>query len=260
MKKLTLLVLGLLFCIPTILAQGITTHQYRRVEPENMGEYMKRETTYWQKLAESEVTKGNLTFWAILQKVGGIGQDKAPNVLIVNTFNNMDTSGEIWGNIEALFPDTKMEDMSTWNLGKNTATIYLRSMQNHTQAPDVDPQRDFKYVYVIYHNVKDTGAHLKMEAEEWKPLIKKAMAEGKATQKGWGNDYIIAPNSAKFPYTTSSYDLYASMTDALAPGFSDDFTFPDNFMSQAQENTAGNWHKQLYRIVAMVSAPPAEEE
>lgn len=259
MKKLTLLFLGLLFCIPTLVAQGVTTHQYRRVEPENMGEYLKRETTYWQKLAESEVTKGNLTFWAILQKVGGINQDKGSNILIVNTFQNMDTSNEIWGNLQDIFPDTKMEDMDTWKLGKNTTTVYLRSAGNHTSAPDVDPQKDFKYVYVIYHNVKDRNAHMKMEAEEWKPLIEKAMADGKTTQKGWGNDYILAPQSAKFPYTTSSYDLFASMTDALGPGFTEDFTFPENFMSGMQENAAGIWHKQLYRIVAMVSAPPAEE-
>ena len=76
MKKLTLFILGGLFCIPMMFSQNVTTHQYRRVEPENMQEYLKRETTYWQKLAESEVTKGNLTFWAILQKVGGFRPGK----------------------------------------------------------------------------------------------------------------------------------------------------------------------------------------
>ncbi len=259
MKKLSLFILGLAFCVPTLTAQAIITHQYRRVEPENMQEYLKRETTYWQKLAESEVTKGNLTFWAILRKVGGINQDKGSNILIINTFNNLETSNEIWGNLQALFPDTKMEDMATWDMAKNTATIHLRSADNFVSIPDADPDKDFKYVYLIYHNPKDTGKHMKFESEEWKPLIEKAMAEGKTNQKGWGNDYILAPDSPKFPYSTSSYDLFSSLTDALNPEFSEDFVWPEGFGDGVQDNSAGKWHKQLYRIVTKVSAPtPAE--
>ena len=41
MKKLTLIVLSLLFSIPMMIAQEITVHQYRRVAPENMQEYLK---------------------------------------------------------------------------------------------------------------------------------------------------------------------------------------------------------------------------
>ncbi len=259
MKKLSLFILAMLFCIPSMFAQAVVTHQYRRVEPENMQEYLKRETTYWQKLAESEVTKGNLTFWAILQKVGGLNQDKSSNILIVNTFNNMDTSNEIWGNLQALFPDTKMEDMDTWGMAKNTATIYLRSGNNFVSAPDANPAEDFNYVYVIYHNPKNVNKHMTFETEEWKPLIEKAMADGKTTHKGWGNDYILAPDSPKFPYSTSSYDIFSSMTDALSPAFSEDFVWPEGFGDSVQDNSAGNWHKQLYRVVTMVSAPPAEE-
>ncbi len=258
MKKLSLLFLGLLFCTPTLFAQEVITHQYRRVEPENMQEYLKRETTYWQKLAESEVTKGNLTFWAILQKVGGIHQDTGSNILIVNTFNDIDASNEIWGNVQALFPDTKMEDMGTGALAKNTATIFLRNGNNFTAAPNADPQKDFKYVYVLYHQPKNVAKHMDFEANEWKPLIEKAMAEGKTTLKGWGNDYIIMPESEKFQYRTSSYDLFSSLSEALGPQFSEDFTWPDDFGDIVQDNNNGPRHKDLYRIVTMVSAPPAE--
>ena len=222
-----------------------------------MEEYLKRETTYWQKLAESEVTKGNLTFWGIFQKVGGLNQDKAPNILIINTFNDMDTSYKIWGKITDIFPDKKMEDMETWSVSKNVATLYM-SMLNHVEAPNVNPDEDFKYVYIIYHNVKNTGKHLKFEYEEFKPLLEKAMAEGKTTQKGWGNARLIGPESSKFPYSTLSYDLFSSMTDALGPGFSEDFAFPENFGSTMADNRAGIWNKSLYRIVSVVSAPSDE--
>jgi hypothetical protein len=255
MKKLTLVLLGLLFCIPSMMAQGITTHQYRRVEPQNMAEYLKRETTYWQKLAESEVTKGNLTFWAILQKVGGLDQENGSNILIVNSFNNMDTANDIWGNVQALFPDKKMEDINTDGLAKNTATIFLRDLNNHVQGANVDPEKDFNYVYILYHNSKDMAKHLTFEAEKWKPMAKKAMDEGKTTMKGWGNSVVVSPESNKFPYSSSSYDLYASVTDALGPGFSEDFVWPDNFFADVTDNPAGPRHKNLYRIVAVVSSP-----
>ena len=51
-----------------------------------MQEYLKRETTYWAKWAEKEVTIGILTFWAILQKVGGVKQDTSPYIVIIITF------------------------------------------------------------------------------------------------------------------------------------------------------------------------------
>ena len=255
MKKLTLILLGMLFCIPSMIAQGVTVHQYRRVEPQNMEEYLKRETTYWQKLAESEVTKGNLTFWAILQKVGGLDQEKGSNILIINSFNNMDTANEIWGNLQALFPDKKMEDMDTWNMGVNQATIFLRDLNNHIEGKDANAERDFKYVYILYHNSKNTNTHLTFEAEKWKPFVKKAMDEGKANMKGWGNSVVVSPESSSFPYTSSSYDLFASLTDALGPGFKEGFTWPDNFFADVEGNTAGPRHKNLYRIVAVVSRP-----
>ena len=258
MKKLPLILMGLLFCIPSMIAQGVTMHQYRRVEPQNMEEYLKRETTYWQKLAESEVTKGNLTFWAILQKVGGIDQKNGSNILIINSFNNMDTANEIWGNLQELFPDTKMEDMDTWELAENRATIYLRNLGNHVEVPNANADKDFKYVYIIYHNPKNMNTLLDFEADKWKPMAEKAMADGMTTMKGWGNAIVVSPQSSKFPYTTQSYDLFSSMTDALSPTFKEGFTWPDNFMADIEGNEAGPRHKNLYRIITVVSAPPAE--
>lgn len=255
MKKLSLFILGVLFCLPMMFSQGVTTHQYRRVEPENMQEYLKRETTYWQKLAESEVTKGNLTFWAILQKVGGLDQGKGSNILIINSFNNMDTANEIWGNLQELFPDKKMEDMNTWQLAENRATIFLRNLGNHVEVPNANPDNDFKYVYIIYHNPKDTNKLLDFEADKWKPMVEKAMSDGMTTMKGWGNAVVISPGSSKFPYTSQSYDLFASMTDALNPTFKEGFTWPDNFMADIEGNDASPRHKNLYRIISVVSMP-----
>jgi hypothetical protein len=57
-------------CSTTVHAQGITVYQYRRVDPAKMDEFLKRETTYWSKVAQKAVEGGKMSFWAVLAKVG----------------------------------------------------------------------------------------------------------------------------------------------------------------------------------------------
>jgi len=234
------------------MAQLITTHQYRKVAPENMQEYLKRETTYWAKWAEKEVTKGNLTFWAILERVGGVNQDTSPNILIINTYKDLD-KGADWASIDAMFPDVKMEDMETWNISTNIHHVFLSDLPNHIRAENTTND-DYKYVRIIYHDTKNTGQHLTFEAEKWKPRVEQALKEGKTTMKGWGNQAIISPVTSTFTYSSYSYDIFSSMQDALSPAFSDDMTAPDGFWDGFQENY-NKRNSNLYRVVAGVSAP-----
>lgn len=195
-----------------------------------------------------------MTFWAILQKVGGEDQLNDANILIMNTFKDIDKGAE-WGTVADLFPDVKMEDIQTWNISKNTATVFVRSLENHIEVPNANPAEDFNYVHIIYHDTKDNGKHLNFESEKWKPLVQQAMNEGKTTMKGWGNSIIISPESKAFPYKSQSYDLFASMQDALGDTFSDDFSFPEGFFEPLNGNYDGPRNSQLYRIVAVVMAP-----
>ena len=96
MKKQLTILLAFFICFQWAEAQTVTSYAYRTVKQSDMAEYLKRETTYWQKLAESEVKKGNLTFWAVLVKMGGTNLGKSPNVLLINTFNDIDSSNDIW--------------------------------------------------------------------------------------------------------------------------------------------------------------------
>ena len=259
MKKQLTILLALLICFQWAQAQKITSYTYRVVKQADMAEYLKRETTYWQKLAESEVKKGNLTFWAVLVKMGGTNLDKAPNVLLINTFKDIDASNSIWGGVTDLFPDVKMEDIQTNSLSKTTAMIYLRGLDNFVQGKDVNPEEDFNFVHVIYHNNKDVGKHLTFESEKWKPMIQKAMDEGKTSLKGWGNAIIVSPESNSFPYQTISYDLFKTAHEALSPAFNDDHETPENFFDGLQGNYDGPRNSHLYRIIATVSAEPESE-
>ncbi len=250
-KGITFLVLCLL-SFQFAMAQTITTHQYRRVAPENMQEYLKRETTYWAKWAEKEVTTGNLTFWAILQKVGGIDQDTSPNILIINRYNDID-KGADWSSITAMFPDVKMKDIDTWDISTNVHQLFLTDLPNHIRAENFSSD-DSNYVRLIYHDVKNLGQHLTFESEKWKPMVEQAMKDGKTTMKGWGNQTIISPVTSTFTYSSYSYDIFSSMQDALLPAFSEDLTVPDGFWDGFQDNY-NKRNSNLYRVVASATAP-----
>ncbi len=253
MKQASSILLAFIMSVIFVNAQGITTHSYRKVAPEHMQEYLKRETTYWKKFAEQEVKKGNLTFWAILERVGGINQENAPNILIINTFNDIDKNVN-WNGVQTLFPKVKMEDIQTFTLSTQTATIFLRSEQNHTQAKDTDPYEDFKYVKIVYHNPKIPGKLLDFERNKWKPMMQEAMDKGRTTMAGWGNATILHPASSKFPYKTESHDIFASLSDALSPLFSEEMEIEKDFFFDVEDNEVGPRNVQLYRIVSMVSA------
>jgi len=254
MKSFFTIFFAVILSIPFAKAQEITSHQYRRVAQADMQEYLKRETTYWQKFAESEVKKGNMTFWAILQKVGGVNQENSPNILIINTFKDLD-KGADWASVADLFPDVKMEDIQTNTLSTNTDNIFLRDLGNHIQVANAVPDNDFKFVRIIYHNTKNSATHLTFEADKWKPMMQKAMNEGKTTMKGWGNSVIISPESNEFPYSSASYDLFATSHSALSPIFSDDHEIPEGFFDDLEGNYAGPRSSSLFRVVAVVSAP-----
>lgn len=250
-KGITFLVLCIL-SFQFAMAQTITTHQYRKVAPENMQEYLKRETTYWAKWAEKEVTKGNMTFWAILQKVGGIDQDTSPNILIINTFNDID-KGVDWGSIATMFPDVKMEDIATWNISTNVHQIFLTDLPNHIRAENTSND-DYNYARMIYHDVKNLGQHLDFESEKWKPMVEQAMKDGTTTMKGWGNQTIISPVTSSFTYSSFSYDIFSSMQNALLPAFSGGIDAPDGFWEGFEDNY-NKRNSNLFRVVASATAP-----
>jgi len=260
MKKIFTIVCACALSFQFAKAQEISSHQYRKVAPENMQEYLKRETTYWQKWAENEITKGNLVFWGIFQRVGGVNQEASPNILIINTFKDWD-KGADWMAITDLFPNLKMEDIQTQSLSTNTDQIFLWDLDNHVEAPGVVPTKDFKYVKVIYHNTKNRGKTLAFQEEKWKPRLQKAMADGKTTMKGWGNSSVISPVSGDFPYNSYTYDLFSTLQDALSPAFSADADpvldgFWKDHMANYKDDRPRNVN--LYRIVSVVTPTPVE--
>lgn len=252
---ITSFALVMIFGFQSIFAQdendAITVYMYRRAEQGKMNEIIERETKYWSKVAQKDIDDGRLLFWAVLTKVGGIDLEQSSDILIINTYADIDDMEGMW-DASAVFPDVPMEDMETSSLFTTTSVLFLQD-QSWEQKESVNPMEDFKYVEMVYHNADSPGALITAEREIWGPFIKSAMDNGKVSTTGWGNAIILSPTGEEVKYNTISYDLYPSLKEALNPTWAEDLEMPD--MTRIGE-TEGNHRRAtaIYQIVLSLSA------
>ena len=128
----------------------ISVYQYRHVPDNNIEEFLKRETTYWSKVAEKAVANKTMTFWALLEKVGGYDLPNSSNYLFINTFPNIDKVNEVFSNVEAT-AGVKMSEMETGSLSNTTSQFFLHA-DGWAQDAKANPATDFNYVVMVYHN------------------------------------------------------------------------------------------------------------
>src|SRR6478736_5646880 len=124
--------------------RSITVYQFRRVPDEKREEFIKRETTYWSKVAEKAVKNKTMTFWALFEKVSGYDMPNSSNFLFVNTFPNIDKIEEVFSNVETV-AGVKIQEMETNSMSVTTSQIFLHSI-NWVQQKTANPEKDFNYV------------------------------------------------------------------------------------------------------------------
>jgi hypothetical protein len=227
-----------------------TVYQYRRSEPGKLNEIIERETKYWSKVAQKGIDDGKLLFWAMLVKVGGIELENSPDILMIDTYADIDNIAGIW-DPSAIFPDVPLEDMMTGSLHTSTSTIFVLN-QSWRQKDGVNPVEDFKYVTMLYHNADAPAAFIAAEEEVWAPFIKSAMDNGKVKQTGWGNAIILSPTGDEIKYNTISFDLFPSLKEALNPTWAEDVEFPD--FTKLNEANPNRRSTAVYQIVQTLSA------
>ena len=234
------------------LAQGITTYQYRHVAPDKMDEFVKRETTYWSKVARKAIDNGKLTFWALFVKVGALDEQNSPNVIFVNTYPDIDENmGDVW-NPTKLFPGVPMNKISTDEISTTTALIFVKS-GGWQQIANANPEKDFKYVKMNYHNSTNPSSFNSIEVNNWGPFIKEAMDNKQTDQKAWGNALVLSPNGGQMKYNCLSYDLYANLNDALVENWSSGTKFPITGLDSLQKISLNPPISFIYRIVKVES-------
>lgn len=230
--------------------EPITVYQYRRSEPGKLNEIIERETKYWSKVAQKGIDDGRLLFWAMLVKVGGIDRENSPDILMVDTYADIDNVAGIW-DPSTIFPDVPMEDMETSSSYTPTDVIFVLN-QSWRQKEGVNPSEDFKYITMFYHNANAPAALIAAEEEEWAPFIKSAMDNGKVKQTGWGNAIILSPTGDEIKYNTISYDLFPSLKEALNRTWAEDIEFP--VLTKVSETDPNRRSTVVYQIVQVLSA------
>ena len=63
----------------------------------------------------------------------------------------------------------------------------------------------------------------------------------------------------KMTFNSISYDLYVSLNDALTGGFTEAPELPEGLFDKLGELTVNPRQQEVYRIIKVVSAPPATE-
>jgi len=231
--------------------KGISVYQYRQVAPDQMEEFISRETKYWSKVAENALSKGNLIFWGLFQKVGGFDEPNSPNILFINTFKDIDATANIW-DPSGVWPDVPMDKMETFSMSKVIHTIFVKP-EVWVKASNSIPEKDYKFVKIIYHNASNPGNLIELEEKHWGPFIGSAMNSGKTKQKAWGNARILTPSGPNMQANTISFDLYSSLKEALDPTWGPNAVFPTDGLTEIGELEIDQRISFVYRIVKVVA-------
>ena len=232
--------------------RSITVYQYRRVPADKIDEFVKRETTYWSKVAEKATKDKTMTFWALLEKVSGYDMPNSSNFLFVNTFPDIDKVGNVFNSPEKItgVPLAKME---TNSMSTTTSQFFLHG-RGWQQSANANPAKDFNYVVMIYHDSNYPDSLISLENNYWAPFIKKAMDNKQTPQMAWGNSVVLSPSGDNIKFTTVSYDLFKTMQDALMPVWDPKIEFPNEGLNKINSIELNRRGSAIYRVVKVVSA------
>ena len=199
----------------------VAIFQYRHVPSENIGEFVRRENTYWSAVAQKAVDDGKLLYWAIWQKVGGWNLDSGSNFLFVNVFSDKEgfnQAGEIWNPTE-VFPEMNPEDIDTGGL---STTKHMLFVENVASAGDMEP----KFLRINYAKVHDGEKFMEIEMT-WKDFITERIANKETDTTSWRLLSVLAPTGASIPFDAMTLDGFQTLSGAVSPSWDEGTEFPD---------------------------------
>jgi len=232
--------------------RSVTVYQYRRVPEDKIDEFVKRETTYWSKVAQKAVDKKLLSFWALLEKVDGYDMPNSSNFLFINTYPNIDSVGSVWSKAESI-TGMKLAQIETNSIAPTTTQLFLHS-ENWAQVKNADPGNDFNYVVMIYHNSNYPDSLIGLEKTYWGPFIQKAMDDKMTPQKAWGNAVVLSPSGDNIKFNTVSYDIFKNLTDALMPNWDPKTVLPMEGLGKINGIEINRRGSVVYRVVKVVAS------
>ncbi len=141
-------------------------------------------------------------------------------------------------------------------MSKGTRDIFLRD-RFWEEAANVAPDKDFKYVVIVYHNTANPDSFITLEKKHWAPFIKGAMDKKQTPQRGWGNAAILAPTGAGMEFNSISFDLFPTLKDALLLPWDSSIVFPTGMNELGKLETTQPM-REIYRVVKVENKMPAK--
>jgi hypothetical protein len=255
-KQICLILAAFFFSFQsTIKAQNrsVTVYEYRQVPTNKVEEFIKRETTYWSLLAEKAIKDKTITYWALLEKVGGYDLHNSSNYLLVSTYPDINKAADIFKNAEAV-TGVKKIDMEINSISTVTSQFFLHEV-SWAQASGAMPEKDFNYFLMDYHNTNYADSLIGLENKYWLPFIKNAMDNRQTDMVAWGNAKLLSPLGENVKFTTVSYDVFKTLQETLMPHADPKLTFPSKDMATIIDLELGRREYTIYRVVKFVAAP-----
>ena len=243
-------ILCLLLATSTPILAQILRVQGRHVPPENMGEVISRETTYWAEVARKAIQDGHMTGWRMYRQIDGMDLDDAPNIFFVNEFTpeQMNQGEDVWDHTK-VFPDKEYSEIETFSLGTTKSLVFYYRLVGIGKP---DP----KIIRVNFAKTPGMEAiqrYLELEQSVWQPFVQERMDSGKTNVVGWSLLRMLAPVGRDVEWDAISVDGFDNLVDALLPYYGDDRPFPDN------EEIWEVHHKAVIHFYELIMAVGPEE-
>ncbi|MCZ6674847.1 MAG: hypothetical protein O7C75_18100 [Verrucomicrobia bacterium] len=225
MQKISSMFKGILWLVLGSLTQvfsNVEVVQTRLVPPDNIDEFVERETTYWSEVARKAIKDGKMVGWSLWQRLDGLNVDESHNFMFINSYaetTDLDHTDEIW-NFKKVFPNKKLEDVDTFGLSTVKDVLFYDRIAFSSKAQP-------KFIRINYAKAADVQDYLDLELIEWFPFVQERMDSGKTNVVSWELSRLVAPRGRDIPHGAISIDGFDTLSAALFTYYGTDVPFPD---------------------------------
>ena len=237
-------------------SQSYYMYDFRNVPEDELAVMTENEEHFWSKVAQDQIKKGNMTGWAMLERMGGSADE--PNVLFyigAGSKKNIDQLGNSFGegsqNVmkqmgdgAAVFVNRALNVNS-----RRVGQVFLNRI--HTESDN--DWNYHNYVKTNFSKVSDVNKMNELQGKIWGKYIKKMMDKNETSQKLWSASNVVSPNGSGYNWNYLSIDTYMTYGDALDGGWKSAPTIPD--LSEINSLMGGGFYKQvMWRVVMSVNS------
>ena len=255
MKKLFYLAFLLLIASHSQ-AQNYYMYDFRSVPDDELSMMTENEEHFWSKVAQDQIKKGNMTGWAMLQRVGGTSSE--PNVLFYIGAGSKE-------NIDNLYSSFGEGSENVMNQMGEAASVFVKrglnidsrrvgqAVLNRVHMEFDSDWTHHNYVKTNFAKVSNINKMNALQGNVWGKYIKKMMDKNETTQKLWAASTLVSPNGNGYDWNYLTIDTYMTYGDVLDGGWTKTPSIPN--LSEINSLMGGQFYKQaVWRVVMSVNS------